>query len=96
MALLNLLQLGVGPSGGFALIDSSQTWGDLLTDNNLLLTVPTYISLKVKMMFDQQAMTSIMRDLCQAECEQLEWRIREQVEYTAHLEEKKMEENGDS
>ena len=99
MALLNLLQLGIGPEEGFAVTSADQVWSDFLSDSNLLLAVPTYIHLKVKMIFDQQSMSSIMRDMCQAECEQLEWRMREQAEYAASLKKKEIEEqekeNGD-
>jgi len=91
MALLNLLQLGIGPEEGFMITNAEQTWSDFLSDSSLLLAVPTYIHLKVKMIFDQQAMSSIMRDICQSECEQLEWRIREQNEYINHLKEKELE-----
>ena len=91
MALLNLLQLGIGPEEGFMITSAEQTWSDFLSDSSLLLAVPTYIHLKVKMIFDQQAMSSIMRDICQSECEQLEWRIREQNEYINHLKEKELE-----
>lgn len=81
MALFKLHQLGVGPEDGFAIMSSAETWNDFISSKALLMSVPIYIQIQVKMLFDQSAMTGVMRDICQEELNNLEWRIREQAEY---------------
>lgn len=52
--LMNLRQIGVGPSTGFVIADSSETWTDFLgpIGNVQFSAVKTFVYLKVKQMFD--------------------------------------------
>ena len=47
-----LTQLGVGPSKGFSISDSSAAWDDYIPNGETLQFVKTYMSLKVKLIFD--------------------------------------------
>jgi hypothetical protein len=56
-----LNQLGVGPSEGFAITDSSQTWNDYISgDPFVLRDVKTYMYLKVKLIFDPPSNSSVL------------------------------------
>lgn len=48
-----LSQLGIGPTTGFSIEDSDQTWEEYITDDvELLNMVKSYMYLKVRMLFD--------------------------------------------
>lgn len=69
-----LNQLGIGPEDGFAIEDNTTTW-DAFIDNDLKLnSVKTYISLKVRMLFDPPQ-TSFLIEALNKQAEELEWRI---------------------
>lgn len=58
--VLNILtQLGVGPSDGFLISDASTQWEDLLEKSKLLDLTKTYMSMKVRMMFDPPTSSSV-------------------------------------
>ena len=46
-----LMQLGVGPTSGFSILDDSAVWSDYLPTGQQLESVKTYMYLRVKMMF---------------------------------------------
>lgn len=48
----NLVQMGVGPIGGFSITGETEKWSDFTEDLNYLQPVKTYVYLKVKMYFD--------------------------------------------
>ena len=50
--LATLNQLGVGPDEGFSIEDKNAKWSDFITDERLLNLVPTYVYLKVRLLFD--------------------------------------------
>lgn len=69
-----LNQLGVGPSEGFRIEDDIATWNDY-TDNNLLYeSVKTYIHLKVRLLFDPPASSSLIEAM-NRQISELEWRL---------------------
>lgn len=69
-----LRQLGVGPSEGFRITDSGQTWNSF-TDNELAIeSVKSYVYLKVRLMFDPPTTTSIM-EANKELISELEWRL---------------------
>lgn len=73
-ALGTLNQLGIGPAGGFEVINELQTWSDLLLTDLKLSPVKTYIHLRVRMVFDPPPNSWVsvaMKD----QIEQLEWRL---------------------
>jgi hypothetical protein len=69
-----LNQLGVGPDGGYKIVDSSNTWTEFTQDNLLLESVKSYIYLKVRMMFDPPQNSAYMNAI-QSQIQELEWRL---------------------
>lgn len=55
-----LNQLGVGPEEGFIIEDDSAYWEDYISDPVKLQAVKSYIHLKVKLIFDPPASSTIM------------------------------------
>lgn len=79
-AFSTLTQLGVGPSNGFRITGDSEVWSDFIGSERLdLESVKTYIYLKVKMVFDPPANSSMMSNYEQM-CKELEWRLNVAVD----------------
>ena len=70
-AMLN--QLGVGPEGGFMIVDANSKWEDYTTEKNLNM-VKTYIYLKVRLLFDPPTSTALIESINRTLSE-IEWRI---------------------
>lgn len=69
-----LTQLGVGPENGFYIRDKTAVWNNFITDDTKLEMVKTYVFLKVKMLFDPPASSSVASAMEKAATE-LEWRL---------------------
>ena len=72
--ILDLTQNGIGPSEGYMVTDSSQTWGDFVGDFSHVGTVATYISQKVRLIFDPPA-TSFVGEAIQKRLDEMIWRL---------------------
>ena len=70
-AILN--QLGVGPEGGFMIVDANSRWEDYTTEKNLNM-VKTYIYLKVRLLFDPPTSSALIESINRTLSE-IEWRI---------------------
>lgn len=70
----NLAQLGLGPTGGFAINDASAVWDDFLEGNLNLNAVKTYVYLRVRLLFDPPT-TSYLITAVQEQVRELEWRL---------------------
>lgn len=79
-AMMTLQQLGIGPTRGFIITNSEQTWSDFLQTDKMLEGVKHYIYLCVRMVFDPPGSSFVMDSMKQQK-EELEWRLREQSEY---------------
>ena len=77
--VLNLTQLGVGPSEGFLIEDDTATWDDFIGDSNQLQAVKSYVYLKVKLLFDPPLSSSVTESMNRMISE-LEWRLNVAVE----------------
>ena len=73
-ALSTLTQIGIGPSTGFSITDSSADWPDFLGDATDLEDVKTYIFLRVRLLFDPPT-TSAVLEAFNKEIQQHEWRL---------------------
>ena len=71
----DLAQMGVGPSKGFRIEDDSDTWDDYISDNMLLESVKSYISLRVKILFDSASMGSSTLAAYERQISQWEFRL---------------------
>lgn len=69
-----LNQLGVGPTDGFAINDSSTLWSAYLQDNLLLNSVKSLMYLQVLVWFDPPG-TSFVLTSRQEQLKELQWRI---------------------
>ena len=78
-ALMVLQQIGVVPKEGFMIDSSAQLWSDFVPDDKLLGSIKTYVYLKVKVVFDPPVNSYVM-DAYNKTAEELEWRLREQIE----------------
>jgi hypothetical protein len=81
-----LRQMGIGPSKGFSITGSYETWNEYLPDIALLESVKTYIALKVRLIFDPPASSAIIEAMNRAISE-LEWRLNVQVDFAKSFEE---------
>ena len=70
-----LTQLGVGPSKGFVITDSSASWNDFLPEGGeKLQAVKTYMYMKVRLMFDPPTSSAVMESMNRM-INELEWRL---------------------
>lgn len=69
-----LTQLGVGPSKGFSILDSSAVWSDFIPEGEMMEAVKSYMACKVRMLFDPPTSSTTMQAL-QNMCSELEWRL---------------------
>lgn len=80
--------LGVGPDGGYMILDTSATWDDFLgAGNPKLNNIKTYVYVCVKSYFDP-ASTRYTIDALEKQKAELEWRIsvaREDISWTDPL-----------
>jgi hypothetical protein len=76
--LMILNRLGIGPKG-FKITGESETWGELLSDNNALEGVKTYIQLNVKLIVDPPLNSTVV-DCMKQMIKELEWRLNEIAE----------------
>ena len=74
-----LNQLGVGPENGFVVTDETQSWSSYVADNRILNMVKTYVTLKVKKIFDPPLTSSVLEAM-DKEISQLEWRLNVAVD----------------
>lgn len=76
-----LNQLGVGPEEGFSIEDDSATWQDFLglVETNKLLSVKSYMYLKVRLLFDPPT-TSFAIEAMKKNAEEYEWRLNVQTD----------------
>lgn len=69
---IRLMTLGVGPKNGFQISDKFSTWADFLgTDEVFYNDIKTYITLKVRLIFDPPA-SSVLTQQINASISELE------------------------
>lgn len=78
----DLHDLGIGPDNGFSITDNTAQWSDFLGTDATLNRVKTYMSLRVKMIFDPP-ISGFAIDAMNKQIEQFEWRISVEREGTA-------------
>lgn len=77
---LTLHQLGVGPTAGFSIADRTTTWSEFLGDDPLLNGIKTYISMKVKILFDAASIPPGALTAIQENLKETEWRLNVHVD----------------
>ena len=74
-AFMTLMQIGVGAHKAFIVTGPDETWADFLGDNVTdLEAVKQYVYLKVRLVFDPPASSSVADALKRA-CDEAEWRL---------------------
>ena len=71
--LMILTQIGIGPIEGFSISDKSTMW-DQFTNSKNVEDIKSYVSLKVKLLFDPPNTTSNMESI-ERLISELEWRL---------------------
>lgn len=79
MTLSELAQLGIGPSDGFMITGDTETWSSITTDKILLGFIKTFVSTKVKLIFDPPSSSSVVESMNRLISE-LEWRMTVRAE----------------
>ena len=69
-----LNQLGVGPSDGFYIEDSSLTWSDYVDNKYITSAIQSFIYAKVRLIFDPPTSPAVIEALTSSAKED-EWRI---------------------
>lgn len=77
---MTLNQLGVGPEEGFSISDEDAIWSDFLKDKKLLEAVKSYMYLKVRLLFDPPASSTVMESMNRL-ANEFEWRLYIAVDY---------------
>ena len=77
-----LKQLGVGPTEGFYIEDSSTTWDEFIEDPVKCNPVKTYMYAKVRLVFDPPQNASHIKCLENIVSE-FEWRLNHEAEYSS-------------
>jgi hypothetical protein len=82
-----LAQLGVGPEGGFSIVDSTTEWSEYPVPADQLHLIKTYIYLNVRILFDPPA-TSFHLTAAKEQLKEYEWRLNilREVDLVPHVE----------
>ena len=80
-ALSVLTQLGIGPTQGFMVEDSTSTWAAFLGDDIRLNMAKSVVYLRVRMLFDPPQ-TSYLVTALNEQIKELEWRLNVHREST--------------
>lgn len=70
----SLTQIGIGPDTGFTISDATTTWGEYVSDINVLNLLKQYMYLKVKNVFDPAASSAVSASY-ENVVKELEWRL---------------------
>lgn len=77
-----LSDIGIGPPGGYAISDATDTWDDLeIESQEIVNLIKTCIYLRVRLLFDPPQ-TSYLQAAFQHQIEEHEWRLNEMRENT--------------
>jgi hypothetical protein len=81
---VTLNDLGIGPDNGFMIEDDVPTWSEFVGEDPRQNSVRTYVSLRVRMLFDPPT-TSYLINAMNEQIKELEWRLntrREESNWT--------------
>lgn len=77
--LMSLNQIGVGPTEGYFITDTTETWAGLIGTRTDLGSVPTYVYLKVRLLFDPPQ-SGFLIEAIKNQITEFEWRLKIQAE----------------
>lgn len=70
-----LTQLGVGPESGFSIDGVSQEWAEFMGNDKRLYMVKSFVSLKVRLLFDPPLSNAAVESIKQ-QIDEMTWRIQ--------------------
>lgn len=73
-AFSTLEQLGIGPPGGFSIVDDTAVWEDFIGVDNRYNAVKSYVYLRVRLLFDPPSMSFVIAAM-EKQIQELEWRL---------------------
>lgn len=73
-SFMELYQMGIGSNRAFYLETGNEEWTHFSEDKALIESVKTYIYIRVKLVFDPPASSTVLESL-QRTAERLEWRL---------------------
>lgn len=73
-AFMILTQLGVGPPGGFSIVDETTMWIDFVPDMSMVESVKSYVYLRVRLLFDPPSSSAVIESINRMISE-FEWRL---------------------
>lgn len=76
---LTLHQLGVGPEDGFSIVGPDETWSSYIADSFLQEAVRQFVYLRVRLMFDPPA-SSTIAEAINGRIQELEFRLNVRAE----------------
>lgn len=74
-ALASLTQVGLGPSKGFCISDSTSTWYDLIGEIHNIEWVKSFVYIKTKLLFDPPLSSTVL-DMMEHQANEFLWRIQ--------------------
>lgn len=77
--LMRLNQLGVGPRSGFFITGIEETWASFVGGDNNFQMVKTYVTLRVKMLFDPPSSSFVLESM-KNQIAEFEWLLNSQAE----------------
>lgn len=77
--LMNLDQLGITIPKSFSVQDETQTWSEIIQNQEKIDSIVTYVYLKVKLVFDPPLSSAVM-EANKESIRELEWRLTVQVD----------------
>jgi hypothetical protein len=69
-----LTQVGIGPSSGYSIADSTDTWADFLGGTYNFEAVKSYVHLRVRLLFDPPTSSALLESMNKMVAE-FEWRL---------------------
>lgn len=76
-ALMILQQNSIGPTDGFRIKGSTETWTEFLGDTEKIESAKEFVYIRVKLLFDPPNATAVL-EAHKAIADELLWRLREQ------------------
>lgn len=70
----DLHQIGVGPAEGFAISDNTTTWNDYIDNPLIGRRVRSYVTMKVRMLFDPPTNGTVSEQINNS-IKEMEWRL---------------------
>lgn len=68
-----LVQMGIGPSEGYAITNAENSWSEFLGNDKRLESVKTYVFMRVRLLFDPPSNSSVIQAY-ENQIKEFEWR----------------------